>query len=260
MRRSHPAAHPAINGKFPAQVCGLLSVAAAALLCVVGITFVAQPCAAQAQKLKKMLNGSNQPDALDQYLKTVRTATALEATTTGSLWRTNGTMSDMASDDKARYVGDEVTIQLAESTTSAQQGSVQTARNMAASSGVAAFFGLSNPAASNLFSPSSTQVLNGKGQTALTTSLATTLGANVIEVLPDGLLVIEAQRQVRATDQTETMTLRGIVRRSDLSPLNVVLSTSISHLEVKLEGKGVITEGTHPPNVIVRVLLRVLGF
>ncbi len=259
MRHSHAAAHLATGSANSRRGRGLCTVAALALLCCVGISATARPCAAQ-KKLKTILKGSNQPDALDQYLKTVRTAAILEAPTTGSLWRANGTMSDMASDDKARYVGDEVTIQLAESTTSAQQGSVQTARNMAASSGVAAFFGLSNPAASNLFSPSSTQVLNGKGQTALTTSLATTLGANVIEVLPDGLLVIEAQRQVRATDQTETMTLRGIVRRSDLSPLNVVLSTSISHLEVKLEGKGVITEGTHPPNVIVRVLLRVLGF
>jgi flagellar L-ring protein FlgH len=259
MRRSLAPAAPADCRKFARQMHGCA--AALALLCCFGLTIAAaQPCSAQTNKLKKLLSGSPQPDPLDQYLKTARATATIDAPTIGSLWRANGTMSDMASDDKARYVGDEVTIQLAESTTSAQQGSVQTARNMAASSGVAAFFGLSNPAASNLFSPSSTQVLNGKGQTALTTSLATTLGANVIEVLPDGLLVIEAQRQVRATDQTETMTLRGIVRRSDLSPTNVVLSTSISHLEVKLEGKGVITEGTHPPNPIIRIMLRVLGF
>ena len=81
-----------------------------------------------------------------------------------------------------------------------------------------------------------------------------------MEVLPDGLLVIEAQRQVRVTDQNETIVLRGIVRRSDLSPTNVVLSTSISHLEVNVVGKGVITEGTHPPNPIIRIMLRVLGF
>ncbi len=169
-------------------------------------------------------------------------------------------LSDLASDDKARSVGDEITIQLAESTTSAQQGSVQTARTFSASSSISTFFGLSNSHLQNLFTPSSTQTLNGKGQTALTTSLTTTLGANVIEVLPNGLLVIEAQRQVRTTDQTETMTLRGIVRSDDLTPANVILSTQISHLEVKLEGNGVITEGTHPPNAVVRILLRFLGF
>jgi flagellar L-ring protein FlgH len=258
MRCSHTAAHVASRGNIPRYIRTLF--AAAALLCCVGTSLAARPCAAQVQKIKKMLKPSNQPDPLDQYLKTARVAGIVNEPTTGSLWRSNGTMADMASDDKARYLGDEITIQLAESTTSAQQGSVQTARTMSASSGVAAFFGLSNPAASNLFSPSSTQTLAGKGQTSLTTSLITTIGANVMEVLPGGLLVIEAQRQVRVTDQNETIVLRGIVRRSDLSPTNVVLSTSISHLEVNVVGKGVITEGTHPPNPIIRIMLRVLGF
>jgi len=222
---------------------------------------VASPCDAQIKKVKEFL-GAPQPDRLDQYLKLARLNAPVSSSTTGSLWRANTPLSDMAADVKARYVGDEITIQLAESTTSAQQGSVQTARTFAASSNIAAFFGKPgvNTAIQNLFSPTSSQTLNGKGQTALTTSLATTLGAVVMEVLPNGLLVIEAQRQVRATDQTETMTLRGIVRQSDLSPNNVVPSTAISHLEVRLEGTGVITEGTHPPNIVVRVLLRVLGF
>jgi|SRR5579863_4417589 len=258
MRRSHTAAHPAIGRDMSRLIRNLF--AAAALLCCIEMSFAARPCAAQVQKLKKLLKPASQPDPLDQYLKTARVAALVNEPTTGSLWRSNGTMADMASDDKARYLGDEVTIQLAESTTSAQQGSVQTARTMSASSGVTAFFGLSNPAASNLFSPNSTQTLAGKGQTSLTTSLITTIGANVVEVLPDGLLVIEAQRQVRVTDQNETIVLRGIVRRSDLSPANVVLSTSISHLEVNVVGKGVITEGTHPPNPIIRIMLRVLGF
>jgi flagellar L-ring protein precursor FlgH len=111
-----------------------------------------------------------------------------------------------------------------------------------------------------MFSPSSSQVLNGKGQTALSTSLTTTLAANVVEVLPNGQLVIEASRDVEVTDQRQTMVLRGIVRPQDVSPANVVSSTAISHMEVNLTGKGVITEGTHPPSGIVRLLLRVVGF
>lgn len=234
----------------------LIGMLSAALSCGAQTQQDAQATPAKAAKKTK----APKPDALDQYLKTVRLSTNSYLPTTGSLWRPNGIMADMASDDKARYVGDQVTIQLAESTTSAQQGSVQTARTMAASSGISAFFGKTNSAMANLFSPSSSQTLNGKGQTALTTSFATTLGANIVEILPSGLYVIEARRQVRVTDQSETITLRGIIRRSDLSPTNVVLSTAISQLEVKMEGKGVITEGTHPTNAVVRILLRILGF
>jgi flagellar L-ring protein precursor FlgH len=220
-----------------------------------------QSTGSKVQQVKNLINPQH-PDPLDEYLKAARVSPLPPASAPGSLWISSGKFSDLASDDKARAVGDVITIQLAESTTSAQQGSVQTARTFSASSNLTAFFGLtgSHTAVQNLFSPNSAQTLNGKGQTALTTSLTTSLGASVVEVLPNGLLVIEAQRQVRATDQTETMVLRGIVRPDDVSPTNTVLSSQISHLEVNLEGKGVITEGTHPPNAVVRILLRILGF
>lgn len=211
---------------------------------------------------KLKFHSQPKPDALGAYLDHARGWATPFTPPTGSLWNPDGRMSDLASDAKARYRGDVVQIQLAESTSSALQGTVQTQRTYAASSGIAAFFGL--PAATspvgNMFSPSSSQVLNGKGQTALSTTLTTTLAANVVEVLPDGELVIEASRDVEVTDQRETMVLHGVIRTQDISPANVVSSTAISHMEVNLTGKGVITEGTHPPAGILRILLRVVGF
>ena len=219
---------------------------------------------AQAQLLRKLkLQATPKPDALASYLDQARQWTNPAPTASlGSLWNPSGRLSDLGSDAKARYRGDMVTISIAESTTSALSGSVQTQRTYAASSGIAAFFGL--PAATspvgNMFSPNSSQALAGKGQTALSTSLITTVAANVMEVLPNGQLVIEATRDVEVTDQKQAMVLHGIIREEDISPADVVSSTAISHLEVKLIGKGVITEGTHPPNGIVRILLRVVGF
>lgn len=214
---------------------------------------------AQGRSKKK----AKQPklDSLDAYLTQFPQAKSY-VPTTGSLWYPNGRMSDLASDAKARYVGDELTIQLAESTTSALQGSVQTSRDLTASSSIGAFFGKvsGSSAAANIFSPNSSQALTGKGQTALATSLDTTLAANVARVLPNGLLVIEARREVEVSQQKQTMMLRGIVRRQDISPDNVVLSTAISHLEVTLDGKGVLTESTRQPGWIVRTLLHFFNF
>jgi flagellar L-ring protein precursor FlgH len=199
-------------------------------------------------------------DPLDAYLATVRVPATPYAPATGSLWNPSGAMSDMATDAKARYIGDLVTINIAESTSSAQQGSVQTSRSLAASSSLAALLGTTGSNVQNLFSPNSTQALTGKGQTALSTSLTTTLAASVTEVLPNGMLVIEARRDVAVTDQKETMILRGIIRRQDLTPLNAVSSTAISHLEVSLVGNGVLSDGTRQPNVVIRTLLRIFNF
>jgi flagellar L-ring protein FlgH len=240
--------------KYPAKIVRLAfsSVCAAALLLI---------ASTGAEGKSKNKSSQPKPDALNAYISQFP-STASYVPSTGSLWYPSGRMSDLATDAKARYAGDQLTIQLAESTTSALQGSVQTSRSLTASSSIGAFFGAigGGSAAQNIFSPNSSQALTGKGQTALATSLDTTLAANVIQVLPNGLLVVEARRSVEVTQQNQTMVLRGIVRPQDISPNDVVLSTAVSHLEVSLDGKGVLTESTRQPGLIVRTLLHFFNF
>lgn len=211
---------------------------------------------------KNALHPGASSDGLDQYLQRARKWANNYAPSSGSLWNPDGRLSDIGSDTKAYTRGDTVTIQLVESTNSSQQGTVQTQRTLAASSNISAFFGVpgSRSAMQNIFSPNSSQALNSKGQTTLQTSLTTALSGNVVEVLPNGYMVIEATRDVNVSDQRQTLVLRGVVRREDISPANVVLSSSISQLEVLMKGKGVISDGTRQPNMVVRFLLRILGF
>ena len=82
----------------------------------------------------------------------------------------------------------------------------------------------------------------------------------MIEVLPNGMLVVEAARQVEFSQQTQTIILRGLVRPEDISQQNQVLSTAISSLELEVRGKGIINDYTHRPNLLVRLLQKVLIF
>ena len=82
----------------------------------------------------------------------------------------------------------------------------------------------------------------------------------MIEVLPNGMLVVEAARQVEFSQQTQTIILRGLVRPEDISQQNQVLSTAISSLELEVRGKGIINDYTHRQNVLVRLLQKVLIF
>ncbi len=79
-------------------------------------------------------------------------------------------------------------------------------------------------------------------------------------VLATGTLVVEAERQILMNNQHETVILRGLVRPGDLDATNTVLSNSVGNLEVEVKGKGIISEGTRPPNLIVKWILRVVGF
>ena len=82
----------------------------------------------------------------------------------------------------------------------------------------------------------------------------------VVATLSTGALVVEAERSLTMNNERQTVILRGIVRGGDIAPDNSLLSNQLSNLELELKGKGVISDGTRPPNVIMRVLLRIVGF
>jgi flagellar L-ring protein precursor FlgH len=179
----------------------------------------------------------------------------------GSLWTDNGRLAFLTGDFKAGRVGDLITIVVVHDTTANNANSVSTARTFAASSGITALPGqLKTTGVAQLFSPTSSQALTGKSQASTTSSLQTTLSGRVMAVLSSGLLVVEAERQLTMNNENQTVLVRGLVRTGDIGPDNTVASNAIGNLELELKGKGVLSDGTRPPNVVVRTLLRVLGF
>ena len=179
----------------------------------------------------------------------------------GSLWTDNGRLAFLTGDFKAGRVGDLITIVVVHDTTANNANSVSTARTLAASSGVSALGGhLKTSGVDQLFSPSSSQALAGKSQASTTSSLQTTLSGRVMAVLSSGLLVVEAERELTMNNEKQTVLLRGLVRSGDIGPNNTVASNAIGNLELELKGKGVLSDGTRPPNIVVRTLLRIFGF
>ncbi len=106
---------------------------------------------------------------------------------------------------------------------------------------------------------SSTQ-LKGQGQTSANTQLTTRLTGHVIAVLPNGNLVVEAQRQIYMNNQNETVIIRGVVQPNDISSSNSILSTAMADLQIEMKGKGIISDSTRPPNPITRAILWLFGF
>lgn len=201
-------------------------------------------------------------DGLSDYLQRIL-AKAPEpvSASVGSLWTDSGRLANMVADYKASRVGDLVTISVSQNLSSSSTGNVSTNRAFSASSGISALPGqLKTAGVANLFSPTSSQVLTGKAQATSQTSLSTTLTGRVAAVLPAGTLVVEAERQITMNNEHETVILRGLVRPGDLDATNTITSNQVGNLEVEVKGKGVVSEGTRPPNPIVKWILRVVGF
>lgn len=230
------------------------------LLCfLVGISLL--PGASAWPTIKSKSKGPKRDSLSDYVQRMAGSALPASPTTVGSLWTDNGRLANMVADYKASRVGDLVTINISQNLSSTNTGNVATNRAFSASSGITALGGhITTSGVANLFSPTSSQALTGKAQATSTTALTTTLTGRVAALLPSGTLVVEAERQIMMNNQRETVIVRGLVRPGDLDATNTVISNSVGNLEVEVKGKGIISEGTRPPNVFIKWLLRVVGF
>jgi flagellar L-ring protein FlgH len=200
--------------------------------------------------------------SLAEYLLRVRAEASGEKATPGSIWVDSGRLSRMTTDVRAMRPHDLVSVVVSESLEASTDGSVKNTRASNASSQISALFGAlkAGNALQNLVNQNSSSGLNAQGTSATNSSLTTTLGGQVVEVLPNGMLVIEAAREVEFSQQTQTIILRGLVRPEDISQQNQILSTAISDLELQVRGKGIVNDYTHRQNFLVRLLQNILIF
>jgi flagellar L-ring protein precursor FlgH len=180
----------------------------------------------------------------------------------GSLWSEDGRLTRLSTDVKATHPHDLISIVVSESLTASTDGSVKNSRASSANSQISALGGSfsTSSALANLLNASSASALNAQGQSATNSSLSTIVGGEVMAVLPNGALVIQADRQVAFNQQTQTIRLRGLVRPADVNSQNQVLSTAITDLELEVVGKGIINDYTYRPNLLVRLVQRLLVF
>lgn len=199
---------------------------------------------------------------LESYLQRVQHEAPVVTMTSGSLWPlSGGLMTDLASDYKARRVNDLVVVRIVEQTLAQASGSVAAQRSFSASSGITALAGQVNTAGvQELFSPFSQRNLKGAGTSNSQTQLNTVLSGRVVAVLPNGNMVIEAERTVSFNQEDQVVILRGLARPFDVLADNSVLSTSLSDLEIEMKGKGVVSDSTRQPGLFMRLLLRLVNF
>src|SRR5271165_1182124 len=200
--------------------------------------------------------------SLEDYLKRVREAGTEAPATAGSLWVASGPLSSLASDYKARWPGDLIVVQLVDTFSAATSGENNTSRAFSTQSGVTGLLGKigASNALQNMFNANSTTSLQGKGASTMSSSLQLSLAGRVVDVLPNGVLVIEAVRDFTVGNDRQTVTMRGLVRPGDVTASNTVLSTQVTSVELSIKGKGAVADASARPNAVVRLLLKVLSF
>jgi len=188
------------------------------------------------------------PTGIQDYRAEAKRTAAEEEFNTGSLWTNSGQQSNFFRDTKARYVNDVVTIRVSETTQAVSSADAANKRSSSMSAGIPKFVGLEKGVKElpELLSTAGQTNYSGQGTTSRATQLQTTLTARVTDVLPNGYLVVEGMREVRVNNENQMVILTGIIRPSDINRSNVISSSAVAQMSVRVQGKGFVSQPLKP--------------
>lgn len=222
---------------------------------------IARTSLAATLLLTSVTAGEKKPSALDAYISRARAAAGATAPSAGSLFDPNGRLVDLMRDLRAYQVGDVVTIVVSDRATSSAQGATASGRSSSAGAGFQYLLGANvPPALRDLVGVNSSMELDSSGKASRSNILTATLTATVVDVMPNGYLIVEGSKEVQANTEKQRITVRGVVRWNDLTPGNIVRSDRVGEIEIAVEGKGVVPDATRRPNILYRLLLGILPF
>ena len=169
----------------------------------------------------------------------------------GSLW-TPKSPRGLLADLRACNVGDIVTVVIQETNSAGDEASTQADKTSGVKVGITNLLGLSMPqmnafkdntiTAENAIEGAVGNTSKGTGTTARKSTFISFLTTQVVQILPNKNLVIRGQRQMKINNETEVVTLSGIVRPQDLATDNSVLSTRVAEARMEISGFGVVSD------------------
>ena len=86
----------------------------------------------------------------------------------------------------------------------------------------------------------------GTGTSNQSATLSGQIATVVTEVLPNGNLRIEGQKQLEFTEGSEHIQLSGVIRPEDVQPNNMILSTRIAQSQISYSGNGALASASNP--------------
>jgi flagellar L-ring protein precursor FlgH len=170
-----------------------------------------------------------------------------------SLWR-QGSRSFFR-DPRAAKTGDILTVNIAIGDQAKIANSTSRTRSGEESAGVPNFLGLESrlpgilPDAvdpSNLVNLNSDSTSSGTGSVDRSESINLTVAAVIVQVLPNGNLVIQGQQEVRVNNEVRELLVSGVVRPEDITSANTIRHTQIAEARISYGGRGQITDVQQP--------------
>lgn len=164
-----------------------------------------------------------------------------------SLWTDQST--SMVADNRAHAVGDILTILVQEDSSSSKANNTSTSKSTGVDASISSF--LYAPGASGLLTKGGQMPavkfdakndFAGGGKINNSEKITARIAVRVVDVLPNGNLVIEGVRRTSFSGETMDAILRGVVRSQDITASNLVYSYNIADASIRYVSTGVVTD------------------
>lgn len=83
--------------------------------------------------------------------------------------------------------------------------------------------------------------------------------AEILEIKPNGTLVLQATKVITKDDEIQTLVLAGVARQEDITDRNTVLSTQMANLSITVENEGEVRDAAKK-GLFTRVMDAVFNF
>ena len=157
---------------------------------------------------------------------------------TGGLFH-NASYRPAFEDRRARLVGDNVTILIVENVTASQKSSSTVDRKSEASAGITNLpFVARSLKDKTTLAAGSENTFSGKGGTESANTFSGSITATVIDVLPNGHLVVAGEKQIGVNQNVDVLRFSGTIDPRSLQPGSIINSTQVANVRVESRGRG----------------------
>lgn len=159
----------------------------------------------------------------------------------------NGAIYNVASarplfeDRRARFIGDTLIINIQEKVQASKKSENKTTRSHEVDASVPTIVGLPfKGAQGTTLSASSSNDFNGKGENTSSNNFTGTLTVTVIEVYPNGNLLVSGEKQIGLKEGEEFIRFSGVVNPNTITGANTVVSTQVADARIEYKANGFI--------------------
>ncbi|HLO64730.1 MAG TPA: flagellar basal body L-ring protein FlgH [Azonexus sp.] len=163
-------------------------------------------------------------------------------------------------DRRARFVGDIITVKITESTTASTKSNNKLDKSNTASASVTGLSKLPGKGLVGLdLGAESANAFSGKGEAANNNIFTGNMTVTVIDVMPNGNLLVSGEKQVAIGSEQEFVRISGVINPSFVDAFNTVESSRIADARFEYKSSGQLADG-QVMGWLARFFLNVMPF